>query len=62
VTIKTPYVSNLAGVYTVTLVYSWNGPSTATRSFFITVIDPCIIAVTPPASFANISKNLSKLD
>ena len=61
-TIQTPYVPNLAGVYTVTLVYSWNGPSTVTRSFFVTVIDPCILAVTPPDSFANISRNISKLD
>ena len=48
-----------AGVYTVTLVYSWNGPSTATVEFTVTVVDPCITAIVPPASIASVTRNLS---
>ena len=48
-----------AGVYTVTLVYSWNGPSATTVVFTVTIVDPCIAATVPPASIANLTRNLS---
>ena len=51
-----------AGVYTVTLVYSWNGPSATTVVFTVTIVDPCIAATLPPASIANVSRNLSDLN
>ena len=59
VTIQTPYDTTLAGFYSVTLVYSWNGPSTVTISFTVTIIDPCIAATVPPTSIANVTRNLS---
>ena len=48
-----------AGVYTVTLVYSWNGPSATTKVFTVTVTDPCIAATVPPSSIADVTRNLS---
>ena len=43
VTVETSnFTQTNAGVYTVTLVYSWNGPSTNIVVFTVTVIDPCI--------------------
>jgi hypothetical protein len=49
-----------AGIYTLTLVYSWSGGlSTATRSFIVTIVDPCIAATSAPASIANVTRNLS---
>lgn len=60
VTIATSsYNPTLAGVYTLTLNYAWPGPSTASKSFTVTIIDPCISATTAPASIANVSTNLS---
>ena len=52
----------MAGIYVVTLFYSWGGFSSVIRSFIVDVIDPCITLVTPPVTFADISLNLSKLD
>ena len=60
VTISTSAYTPLnAGVYTVTLVYTWNGPSTTTIVFTVTVTDPCIAATVPPASIADVTRNLS---
>ena len=47
------------GMYAVTLVYSWNGPSATTVVFTVTIVDPCIAATVPPASIANLTRNLS---
>jgi hypothetical protein len=46
-----PYV----GVYTINMQYDWSGPSTLTRTFTFTVIDPCIAAVVPPPTIPNSS-------
>jgi hypothetical protein len=42
------YTVPFVGVYTVDLLYDWSGPTTLTRTFTFTVIDPCIAAVVPP--------------
>jgi len=47
------YVASYIGVYSVDLTYTWSGPSTLTRSFTFTVIDPCIPTIVPPASIPN---------
>lgn len=43
------------GAYTISLTFTWSGPSSATRGFTFTVIDPCIVAVVPPASIPSSS-------
>jgi hypothetical protein len=42
------YIYSYVGIYTVSLAYSWSGPSTSTQVFTFEVIDPCIIEVAPP--------------
>jgi hypothetical protein len=44
------YTVPFVGVYTIGLTYDWSGPNTITHTFTFTVIDPCIVAVVPPAS------------
>jgi hypothetical protein len=43
------YIANYIGVYSVSLLYSWSGPSSATQTFTFTVLDPCIVQVVPPS-------------
>jgi hypothetical protein len=43
------YIYSYVGVYTISLLYDWSGPSTATRVFTFEVIDPCILETVPPA-------------
>ena len=56
------YDPSLAGIYTITLNYAWAGPSSSSRTFTATVIDPCISATAAPVSIANVSANLSDAD
>lgn len=37
------YIYSYVGIYTVSLLYTWSGPSTATQVFTFEVIDPCIL-------------------
>ena len=46
-------------MYTISLDYSWSGPSTLTQVFSFTVIDPCVSEVTPPASIADATVEFS---
>ena len=46
-----PYI----GEYTISLTFTWSGPSSSTQVFTFTVIDPCIVAVVPPASIPSSS-------
>ena len=46
-----PYI----GIYTISLTFTWSGPLTSTQEFTFTVIDPCIVAVVPPASIPSSS-------
>ena len=49
----------LVGIYTVTLAYSWNGPSNTNKVFTMTLLDPCTVMTVPPATIANVAINLS---
>ena len=52
------YDLSLVGIYTVSLNYSWNGPTAVVRTFTVTFVDPCIAAIVPPTP-ANVTKTLS---
>jgi hypothetical protein len=43
------YIYPYVGVYTISFLYTWSGPSTLTRVFTFEVIDPCILEIVPPA-------------
>lgn len=56
------YNLTLLGVYVVTINYSWAENSTAKNTIKITLIDPCLVAVVPPASLASSSSYMGDLD
>jgi len=47
------YNPDYVGVYAVDLKYDWSGPSTITKSFTFTVVDPCILNNIPPSTLPN---------
>lgn len=51
----------LLGIYTININYSWNGPNTLTKTFNLTVTDPCLKAFTFPV-ISNISHYLNDTD
>ena len=53
------YTPSLVGSYVVTISYSWNQNISKTSTISVTLVDPCILAVTPPASISNSSQYLS---
>jgi hypothetical protein len=56
------YMEPFIGVYSISLTFTWSGPSTSTQLFTFTVIDPCIAAVIPPASIPNSAWWIGDLD
>ena len=47
------YDLTLLGVYVITINYSWAETSTDTNTITVTLVDPCLAAVVPPASLAS---------
>jgi hypothetical protein len=56
------YVPAFVGVFTVDLTYTWSGPTTLTRTFLFTVIDPCILNNAPPVSLPNYTAYIGDAD
>lgn len=53
------YTPSLVGSYVVTISYSWNQNISKNSTISVTLVDPCIIGVTPPALISNSSQYLS---
>jgi hypothetical protein len=56
------YEPAFVGVFSVTLTYTWSGPTTLTRTFLFTVIDPCILNNVPPASIPSYTAYIGDAD
>ena len=52
------YDPDILGVYVVTIAYNWNRSPTYTNTITVTLIDPCLIAVIPPATIVSSTYNM----